>query len=97
MTVDTFVEFCVFLPPYILIFVVLQVENVAEGEARRYFDHAVVLKNSIMFLRNNKELLSDEENGNALGLGEFLCLSTKNLLLIRDIYWRNFTPLHFAE
>jgi len=56
-----------------------KVENVAEGEARRYFDHAVVLKNSIMFLRNNKELLSDEENGNALGLDLLRCESMNSL------------------
>ena len=47
-----------------------KVENIAEGEARRYFDHAVVLKNTIQFLRNNKELCVDEENGNSLALGK---------------------------
>ncbi|XP_077863957.1 protein FAM91A1-like [Saccoglossus kowalevskii] len=26
-------------------------ENVAEGEAQRYFDHAVTLRNTIQFLR----------------------------------------------
>ena len=44
----------------------------AEGEARRYFDHAVVLKSTIQFLRNNKELGCEEENGNMLALGKII-------------------------
>ena len=57
--------------------VYLKVENVAEGEARRYFDHAVVLKNTILFLRNNKDLSSEEENGNIFGLGMFVLTLTR--------------------
>ena len=38
----------------------LQVESTAEGEAQRYFDHALTLKNTILFLRYNKELTQDQ-------------------------------------
>lgn len=37
-----------------------QVETTAEGEAQRYFDHALTLKNTILFLRYNKELTQDQ-------------------------------------
>lgn len=40
--------------------VCLQVESTAEGEAQRYFDHALTLKNTILFLRYNKELTQDQ-------------------------------------
>lgn len=35
-------------------------ESTAEGEAQRYFDHALTLKNTILFLRYNKELTQDQ-------------------------------------
>lgn len=38
----------------------LQVESTAEGEAQRYFDHALTLKNTILFLRYNRELTQDQ-------------------------------------
>jgi hypothetical protein len=46
-----------------------QVESTAEGEAQRYFDHALTLRNTILFLRYNKELTTDQgpdlpNNGN---------------------------------
>eukprot|EP00794_Sanderia_malayensis_P004770 gene4770-5397_t len=56
-----------------------KVENVAEGEARRYFDHAVVLKDTIQFLRNNKELGFEEETGNSLALDLLRCESMNSL------------------
>uniref|UniRef100_A0A8D3CDL9 Family with sequence similarity 91 member A1 n=1 Tax=Scophthalmus maximus TaxID=52904 RepID=A0A8D3CDL9_SCOMX len=37
-----------------------KVESTAEGEAQRYFDHALTLKNTILFLRYNKELSQDQ-------------------------------------
>uniref|UniRef100_A0AAY4CKR9 Protein FAM91A1 n=1 Tax=Denticeps clupeoides TaxID=299321 RepID=A0AAY4CKR9_9TELE len=37
-----------------------KVESTAEGEAQRYFDHALTLRNTILFLRYNKELTSDQ-------------------------------------
>uniref|UniRef100_A0A8C7D593 Family with sequence similarity 91 member A1 n=1 Tax=Oncorhynchus kisutch TaxID=8019 RepID=A0A8C7D593_ONCKI len=36
------------------------VESTAEGEAQRYFDHALTLRNTILFLRYNKELTTDQ-------------------------------------
>ena len=53
----------------------LQIEEVAnEGEAQRYFDHAVVLKKTIQFIRNNTDITIDTEN-QAPGLGEASMLS----------------------
>uniref|UniRef100_A0A8C7SX90 Family with sequence similarity 91 member A1 n=1 Tax=Oncorhynchus mykiss TaxID=8022 RepID=A0A8C7SX90_ONCMY len=37
-----------------------KVESTAEGEAQRYFDHALTLRNTILFLRYNKELTTDQ-------------------------------------
>uniref|UniRef100_A0A671MKA3 Protein FAM91A1-like n=1 Tax=Sinocyclocheilus anshuiensis TaxID=1608454 RepID=A0A671MKA3_9TELE len=36
------------------------VESTAEGEAQRYFDHALTLRNTILFLRYNKDLTPDQ-------------------------------------
>lgn len=47
------------LHPFLLVCRV-QVESTAEGEAQRYFDHALTLKNTILFLRYNKELTQDQ-------------------------------------
>uniref|UniRef100_A0A8C9WL64 Family with sequence similarity 91 member A1 n=1 Tax=Scleropages formosus TaxID=113540 RepID=A0A8C9WL64_SCLFO len=41
-----------------------KVESTAEGEAQRYFDHALTLRNTILFLRYNKELTSDPDQPN---------------------------------
>lgn len=40
--------------------VYVKVESTAEGEAQRYFDHALTLRNTILFLRYNKELTPDQ-------------------------------------
>lgn len=40
----------------------------AEGEARRYFDHALTLRDTIRFLRHNREL-ADEVEGSQVGQG----------------------------
>uniref|UniRef100_A0A674C1R7 Family with sequence similarity 91 member A1 n=1 Tax=Salmo trutta TaxID=8032 RepID=A0A674C1R7_SALTR len=37
-----------------------KVESTAEGEAQRYFDHALTLRNTILFLRYNKDLTTDQ-------------------------------------
>lgn len=50
---------------------------VNEGEAQRYFDHALILKNTIQYLRNNKNLCI-EDDSTAPGLGKvifFICVS----------------------
>ncbi|XP_041045678.1 protein FAM91A1 isoform X2 [Carcharodon carcharias] len=41
-----------------------KVQNTGEGEAQRYFDHALTLRNTILFLRHNKELVADDEQPN---------------------------------
>lgn len=33
-----------------------QVSKQAEGEARRYYEHAITLRNTVLFLRNNPAL-----------------------------------------
>ncbi|KAG2467107.1 protein FAM91A1 isoform X1 [Polypterus senegalus] len=48
-----------------------KVQSTAEGEAQRYFEHAVTLRNTILFLRHNKDLTLDPEqpsNGFAVDL-----------------------------
>ncbi|BFZ16729.1 hypothetical protein BsWGS_19768 [Bradybaena similaris] len=39
----------------------------AEGEARRYFDHALILRDTVRFLRHNRELVDDSEGVGASG------------------------------
>ncbi|KAH3848619.1 protein FAM91A1-like [Dreissena polymorpha] len=40
----------------------------AEGEARRYFVHAQLLRNTVRFLRYNRSLCPDQESGSAVDL-----------------------------
>lgn len=40
----------------------------AEGEARRYFVHALLLRDTVRFLRYNKNLCSESESGSAVDL-----------------------------
>lgn len=40
----------------------------AEGEARRYFDHALTLRDTVRFLRHNRELVEDGEAGQGIDL-----------------------------
>ena len=44
-----------------------QVGSQAEGEAKRYFEHAITLRDTVQFLRRNQNLFPDEECG--LGIG----------------------------
>nr|XP_006000869.1 PREDICTED: protein FAM91A1 isoform X2 [Latimeria chalumnae] len=41
-----------------------KVQSTGEGEAQRYFDHALTLRNTVLFLRHNKNLASDPEQPN---------------------------------
>lgn len=41
---------------YVFILLLVQVQSTGEGEAQRYFDHALTLRNTILFLRHNKDL-----------------------------------------
>ena len=44
-------------------------EAVAEGEAQRYFDHAITLRDTIRFLRYNKDLIVDDGCNHSGGQG----------------------------
>lgn len=46
----------------------VQIDDVAEGEAQRYFEHAITLRNTISFLRYNK-LISPSSDKYSAGLG----------------------------
>ncbi|XP_041359980.1 protein FAM91A1-like [Gigantopelta aegis] len=50
----------------------------AEGEARRYFDHALTLRDTIRFLRHNKNLF-DELDNTGLGIDLLRCESLLSL------------------
>lgn len=68
-TDDYFVEVLKLLSPgpnekLIKVTICLQVDAVAEGEAQRYFDHAITLRDTIRFLRHNKELVTDVDQNN---------------------------------
>ncbi|MEE6463183.1 hypothetical protein FKM82_005809 [Ascaphus truei] len=41
-----------------------KVQSTGEGEAQRYFDHALTLRNTILFLRHNKDLVAQPEHAN---------------------------------
>ncbi|KAG8441621.1 hypothetical protein GDO86_010708 [Hymenochirus boettgeri] len=41
-----------------------KVQSTGEGEAQRYFDHALTLRNTILFLRHNKDLIAHPEQVN---------------------------------
>jgi hypothetical protein len=45
-----------------------QVVEQAEGEAKRYYEHAITLRSTLVFLRNNPALFEGEESGGC-GLG----------------------------
>ena len=40
----------------------------AEGEARRYYEHAITLRNTLKFLRHNSALLGEEGGGSGIGV-----------------------------
>ncbi len=40
----------------------------AEGEAKRYYEHAITLRNTLVFLRNNPSLFEEELGGCGLGV-----------------------------
>ena len=50
----------------------VKVDSTAEGEAQRYFDHAITLRDTILFLRHNRELNLDhsaDQNNSGGGAG----------------------------
>lgn len=65
-----------------------KVADVGEGEARRYFDHALTLRNTILFLRYNSKMIIPAQNSaeaggegsvSGLGLDLIRCESLQNL------------------
>ncbi len=58
----------------------MQVESVAEGEAQRYFDHAITLRDTIGFLRHNKDLAGvGDGGGSGQGIDLLRCESLLGL------------------
>lgn len=55
-----------------------KVADVGEGEAQRYFDHALTLRSTIAFLRHNRDLCPDMA-GSGLGLDLLRCESLQSL------------------
>lgn len=46
-----------------------QVTEQIEGEARRYYEHAITLRNTLKFLRHNPSLIGDvSSSGSGLGV-----------------------------
>lgn len=60
-----------------------KVDTIAEGEAQRYFDHAITLRDTIRFLRYNKDLsptpASDGSSSNGTGVDLLRCESLLGL------------------
>ncbi|XP_078542923.1 protein FAM91A1 [Lissotriton helveticus] len=57
-----------------------KVQSTGEGEAQRYFDHALTLRNTILFLRHNKDLVAlPEQTNNGLPLDLLRCESLLGL------------------
>lgn len=64
-----------------MVMICMQVDSTAEGEAQRYFDHAITLRDTILFLRYNNELSLDttDQNGSGLGVDLLRCESLLGL------------------
>ncbi|CAB4000534.1 Hypothetical predicted protein, partial [Paramuricea clavata] len=56
-----------------------EAEDEAEGEAERYFHHAITLRNTLLFLRYNKELFKNDETLPPMGLDMLRCESLNSL------------------
>lgn len=56
-----------------------KVDSVAEGEAQRYFDHAITLRDTILFLRYNRNLGLEPDQVPAKGLDLLRCESLNSL------------------
>lgn len=56
-----------------------KVDSVAEGEAQRYFDHAITLRDAILFLRYNRNLGLEPDQVPAKGLDLLRCESLNSL------------------
>ncbi|XP_028399499.1 protein FAM91A1-like [Dendronephthya gigantea] len=56
-----------------------EAEDEAEGEAERYFHHAITLRNTLIFLRHNRELFKNDETLPPMGLDMLRCESLNSL------------------
>ncbi|ESN90745.1 hypothetical protein HELRODRAFT_156211 [Helobdella robusta] len=61
-----------------------KVDTVAEGEAQRYFDHAVTLRETVHFLRHNRNLVTSSNEDDVTGQGQGLDLLRCESLLGLD-------------
>lgn len=64
----------------------VQVQSTGEGEAQRYFDHALTLRNTILFLRHNKDLVAqtaqpDQPNYGMINVLDFEDMTPWNFFL----------------
>ena len=67
-----------------LLLIYAQVDSIAEGEAQRYFDHAITLRDTILFLRYNRDLGVEPDQVPAKGLGEWIVRTLlSELFLVR--------------
>lgn len=64
--------------PYVLLF---QVQSTGEGEAQRYFDHALTLRNTILFLRHNKDLVAQTAQPDQPSYGMINILEFEDMIL----------------
>ena len=67
-------------------------DSVAEGEAQRYFDHAITLRDTILFLRYNKDLGKEPNQVPAKGLGKQHGIFYKSRLDFRRLPGPVFDP-----
>ncbi len=72
-----------------------QVSEQAEGEARRYFEHAIALKTTVKFLRYNPRLLEGED-GRGLGMDLLRVESMASLdtATLSRVLQKNYTLVH---
>ena len=56
----------------------MQVSEQAEGEARRYYEHAITLRDTVQFLRRNEKLFPGDD-GRGLGMDLLRCESMTSL------------------
>lgn len=64
--------------PYVLLF---QVQSTGEGEAQRNFDHALTLRNTILFLRHNKDLVAQASQPDQPSYGTLNILDFEDMIL----------------
>eukprot|EP00731_Ephydatia_muelleri_P031554 Em0023g61a len=69
------------------------VSEQVEGEARRYFEHALALRNTIKFLRHNPKLVLQGEGGNGLDLLRCESIASLDPATIARVLQKNYSVL----